>query len=207
MRRDSRVSLRIFAVLSSLLLFGSLLSLAQTSQASITLGGPFSPDVKQGIPGGIATNTIHIHTGFSFQGTFARRIASFDIASLSVELPVLMAPNRGLDNGFPQPGPNFSSLFVTPSLSVSFLARRRISPFVSAGAGFVYFGHTDQPNVTAAGQVGGGLEFKTPFSRLSIRTEVRDYISGNPRIAELFFGLHGDTTSTLYAGGGATFHF
>src|SRR5260370_14535899 len=113
MRRDSRVSLRIFAVLSSLLLFGSLLSLAQTSQASITLGGPFSPDVKQGIPGGIATNTIHIHTGFSFQETFARRIASFDIASLSVELPVQMAPNRHLDQRFPHPRPNFSSLFVT----------------------------------------------------------------------------------------------
>src|SRR5260370_21730285 len=114
MRRDSRVSLRIFAVLSSLLLFGSLLSLAQTSQASITLGGPFSPDVKQGIPGGIATNTIHIHTGFSFQGTFPRRIASFDIPSLSVELPVLMSQNRGLDNSFSQPVPNFSSLFATP---------------------------------------------------------------------------------------------
>src|SRR5260370_937612 len=76
-----------------------------------------------------------------------------------------------------------------------------------AGCGFVDFGGTGQPNVTEAGQVGGGLEFKPPSSRLSIRTEVRDYISGNPRIAELFFGLHGDTTSTLYAGGGATFHF
>src|SRR5260370_17111422 len=101
MRRDSRVSLRIFAVLSSLLLFGSLLSLAQTSQASITLGGPFSPDVKQGIPGGIATNTIHIHTGFSFQGTFARRIASFDIPSLTGELPMPRSPNPDLDTHFP----------------------------------------------------------------------------------------------------------
>src|SRR5262249_42722070 len=128
--------------------------------------------------------------------------------TLNLELPLFIAPNRGLDNGFPQPGPNYSSIFFTPSLSAAFLPGHRISPFASLGAGFVHFGHSSNPDTTAAGQIGGGLDVATRIPRLSFRTEVRDYLTGRPRVAQLFFqGLQSNVQHTIYFGGGANFHF
>lgn len=125
-----------------------------------------------GCPSPTAT---HVNAGVSFEGFVARRLVNAHVASLAVELPVLVMPNRGTNLAS-----TFSTVAVTPGVRVNFLPGQGASPFLSAGGGVVHFSG-DTPSAThGAGLVGGGFDFKTPLPHLGARVEVKDLLTPWP---------------------------
>jgi hypothetical protein len=207
------MGLKILLASGSLLFLAAVPGLAQANQASFTLGAAISNDATLVISGTqappLGTFPVQVQTGFSFQATFSHRIASFRVTRLNVELPLFIAPNRGVESvRFPHPFPSlFSSLFFTPPLNAMFLPQHRVSPFASLGVGLVHFGESFAQNTKAAGQFGGGLDFATRIPHLSLRTEVRDYVSGRPIAVQELLGIPNTVQHNIYFGGGANFHF
>jgi hypothetical protein len=193
-----------FAVLLVLLFLASVV-FAQSNDVGISFGGTFSPGAEgpaqcEAIltcPAGIVSRSVD--PGFSFEGTYAHRLANFRIASLHLELPFMFSPTRKSEFL----GPDFSTFFFTPSLRLKFLPSSRVSPFVSAGGGLGRFKESSTSDNHGAFQVGGGLDFKTRLPLLGFRIETRDFVTGAPS----FSTLTNNHLNNLFVGGGVTLHF
>jgi hypothetical protein len=206
----------ILVVVCALLLWPVLLQ-AQKNELAFTFGIALSPDGKGPVTCGeavprcpIPPNTIGsigIGPGFSWQANFARRVVDFKAASLYLELPVSGSIARSTPGLVPLSN-QFSSIFFTPSAQVRFLSGARISPFASVGGGLADFRNSTggSSGATGAVQVGGGLDFKTPLPRISVRAEVRDFITGRPS-NNAFSGFTSSHIQTLFAGAGVVFKF
>ena len=202
MPRIIRLGLVVLLNLASLSL--SLPALAQ-NEAGFVAHGLFSTQ-----PNGIAIavtcpvfgcpsspTAVHVNSGVSFEGFIARRLVNAHIASLAIELPVLVMPNRGTNLAS-----TFSTVAVTPGVRVNFLPSQGTSPFLSAGGGVVHFSG-DTPSAThGAGLVGGGFDFKTPLPHLGARVEVRDLLTPWPGL----FPKSG-VMNNVVAGAGVVFRF
>ena len=186
--------------------------LAQSNEVAVTFGLTVSPKVTAAAGCGEAipcpTPPPPVPTspgkGFAWQATFAHRIASFGMASLALELPVVGTPSRSQDF---LPFDHYSSLFFTPSVQVKILPGARVSPFASVGGGLARFEGLGGAANTGALQFGGGVDFKTPLPHLAVRVEGRDFISGKPNS---FLPLGGFTSNHLqhvFAGGGIVLKF
>jgi hypothetical protein len=188
---------------------------AQNNEFSVSVGATVSSGTKArtcnifsliGCPQNFGVDP---NTAVSYEGTYAHRLGDFRVASLYIELPVLGIPSRTIH----LEGSSFfdlkhSALFVTPSLKFKFLPKSWISPFVSAGGGFTYFGNSfSLSNTSAAGQIGAGVDFKTRIPFLGFRVEARDFISGRPKIEELFGVNSPAVQHNVFMGGGIVLHF
>lgn len=210
MRKMAMVLLLVAGVLS---VYPAVLH-AQSNEISGTFGLAFSPDAKGlltcgeaiicSIPPGAVVN-LSITPGFSWQATYAHRLASFKVAGLYLELPVTGASSRNGPGGFPAPN-EFSSIFFTPSAQFRFLPAAGISPFASVGGGLAHFETSLTSAKTGALQLGGGLDFRTPLRMLALRAEVRDDITGRPNFAP-FGGITASHLHNLFAGGGVVMKF
>lgn len=173
---------------------------AQKNEVSLTAGGLETSDPGSGVceafPGCPPTTVFGIDTGGAFQASFAHRLADFKAVGLYFELPLIVSPSRGTSSG------NLSSLFFTPSVKLNLLSGATVSPFVSIGAGLAHFSVTSTGNTAAAGQVGGGVDFRTPLRLLGIRAELRDIISGEPG-----FTSSGSLRNNVFMGGGIVLRF
>jgi hypothetical protein len=187
---------------------------AQSNELSATVGVAFSPDAKGiltcgeliicGIPPGTIGN-ISYGFGFSWQATYAHRLANFHAASLYLELPAVGSPSRTGPGPFPAPS-EFSTIFFTPSAQFKFLPGSWISPFASAGGGFGHFRTRSSSASTGAIQLGGGVDFRTPLRVLAVRTELRDFITGRPNMVA-FNGFTSNHFQHMFAGAGVVVKF
>jgi len=198
-----------FILLALILLIAPLAAFAQT-EAGFTVNGVVSSQPNgiaviavtcpvTGCPPG-STNPIatHVNAGAAYEGFLAHRLVGFEVASLSVELPVLGIPNRGtnLSNA------SFSTVAVTPGLRVSFVPKASISPYLSAGGGIVQFSGDTSSVTHGAARFGGGLDFKTPLPHLRVRVDLKDLITPWPSL----FPKSGVMQNFLF-GGGVVFKF
>jgi hypothetical protein len=198
-----------FAVLLVSLYLASVGS-AQQNNLAVSFGATVSPSVTnlsacEAIPVCPTTPVDHAVTpGFTIEGTYARRLADFRLASLHVELPVMFSPTRNA--GFTLFSGDFSTLFFTPSLRLRLLPSSGVSPFLSAGGGLAYFRESSTSDTRGAFQVGGGLDFKTRLPLLGFRIEARDFITGSSG-ATSFTSLSGGHLHSIFLGAGVTLHF
>ncbi len=197
----------------------SSLCFAQKNELTISAGATFASGTTTSsfacpavvLPCPTPVFGLNTSTAASYEGTYARRLADFRVGSLSIELPVLGIPSRNVHlEGAPFIRENHFSFFLTPSAKFQFLSGHKISPFVSAGGGFAYFGGSFRfvNRTTAAAQFGAGLDFKLPVSFLSFRTEVRDFYTGRPGVEQIL-GAN-DTPNAqhnVFTGGGLVIHF
>ena len=206
--------LGLFFVFSSL----STLCVAQQNEFAVSVGGTVASGTKgrscqffifPGCPQqtfGLDTDTV-----VSYEGTYAHRLGDFRVASLYIELPVMGIPSRKIHRDqFPFFDVNNSSVFVTPSLKFKLLPKSWISPFVSTGAGFAYFGNSlSLSNSSAAGQIGAGVDFKTRIPFLGFRAEARDFIAGRPKVEQSLLGANSTPTvqHNVFMGAGVVLHF
>ncbi|HEX7285410.1 MAG TPA: hypothetical protein VF532_04470 [Candidatus Angelobacter sp.] len=187
---------------------------AQSNELSATVGVAFSPDAKGfltcgeaiicGIPPGTIGN-ISYGFGFSWQATYAHRLANFHAASLYLELPAVGSPSRTGPGPFPAPS-EFSTIFFTPSAQFKFLPDAWVSPFASAGGGFGHFRTGSSSANSGAVQLGGGVDFRTPLRVLGVRAELRDFITGRPNMAA-FNGFTSNHFQHMFAGAGVVVKF
>lgn len=183
----------------------------QANDVALSVGGIFSPNLNNPINTGvlppcpsigcptICTDCIAPNaatSGVAFQGTFAHRVLNFDLVSLHLELPVMVAPNRN-GNGVG----NFSEVFFTPGLRVKF-SLPVLSPFLSLGGGFAHFSPKNSLNnlsdTRGALGAGVGVDLHTHIPLFGFRAEVREFYTGNAYAA---------TQHNIFAGGGLVLKF
>ncbi len=233
---------RNLTLVVSIIVVASPLVVAQKNEVSFSVGGIITSDQHAAtvvpaiccFPPVVLNTALQTAPAFSFGGSYARRLVKFGPASLYAEVPVLVVPGRDVNastTGSLGPGlsvsnsATFSSslLFVTPSAKVKFLEGRPISPFATVGGGVAH-SNSDLgvggvaglqfsfSSNTGAFQFGGGLDFKSPITRLGFRAEVRDFYAGS-RAEPLQQGSVITTTLSpvhlhhVFAGGGAFWRF
>lgn len=193
----------------------STFSLAQRNDISFSVGGLLSSDqtlTSAGItcPIGVTCGGVSavINNGVAFEGVFYHHLFGSHLASLGLEVPLLDAPGRNLQFGGSAPGSPVSYLFFTPSARLTFLEKRPIHPFASLGGGLAHFGFHGGDLNGGALQFGGGLDFKTPFSHVAFRTEVRDFFSVSSLGASSgITQVSPNRAHNVFAGGGVVLHF
>jgi len=184
---------------------------AQKNELSGLIGRTFISD--QGIIGGtFFDNNVHFGNGLTFEANYARRVLEPGLASVSIEVPVVVNWDEDLASLAVQVPKNFKSYFVTPSARLNIFSNSAVSPWVSFGGGV---GHFSESSTQVAGvssktgtttgvlQAGLGLDVRV-FGRFSMRGEFRDFWSGVPQ-------LNVDTGKSrqhnFFVAGGLVWHF
>ena len=183
---------------------------AQQNELSGLIGRTLISD--QGIKGGtFFDNNVHFGKGLTFEVNYARRVLAPGLASLSLEVPVVVNWDEDLASDAAQVPKSFKSYFVTPSARLNVFANSAVSPWVSLGGGIGRFSESSSQvsgaaktgTTTGALQAGLGLDVRF-FGRFSLRGEARDFWSGVPQ-------LNVDTGKTrqhnYFVAGGIVWHF
>jgi hypothetical protein len=159
---------------------GGILGRTFISDQAINVASAFNPAV------------IQTGNGLSFEVEYARRFLVTPIFSLSGEAVLMYNHDEDINNGtysLSLVPPQYSELFVTPAARANLFPASAVSPWISLGAGFghigqgstLIYGGANPGKSTTSGVVEGGfgLDVKV-WSKLSIRSEVRDFWSGEP---------------------------
>ncbi len=177
---------------------------AQSNEVGI-LAGATTPSTQVSIGSfgsisGGATATVQV--------SYAFRVAGSETASLYIEMPVSRVAKASVSVDEKGAGVNASQVFFTPGVRVNFLSAKRVSPYLTGGAGFGWFDSAEvrvdpslRVNVSTGFKpvvsCGGGLEFRLTRI-LRFRAEMRDYIAAG--------GFVGNRNHLAYFGGfGFTF--
>ena len=192
--------------------FLSTCSLAQKNELSFTVGGLHTSDQTLGAnvcPINFVCNPISItmDSGVAFEGAFVRRIISFHLASLDMDIPLVGSPSRGVHFGGSPSGAPTSSLYFTPSARVTFLPSKAVSPFATLGGGLAYYSFQGGSSTNGALQFGGGLDFKTPLPHLGLKVQVRDFYAGGATKSSSLVPVTPDHQHNIFAGGGVVLRF
>ena len=174
----------------------SYTALAQNNEIGLMLGANTTPDRDVRPISGQTLSKVVVNSGLTFGLSYARRIAGNDLASVHFETVFFATPSKDVSATITAVPRNYAALFVAPGVKIKFLPNAGISPYVAAGGGYARFDESEfqvnnAPNTGQRGtntgtfNYGGGLEFKV-FRFLALRGEVRDFISGNPRLNAIF---------------------
>ena len=174
----------IRCIVSLLLLVSSLA--AQRHELGLTLGR--INGLSRMIPGG----TANLDSGIALQANYGYGFWSNRHLSLLAEVHFLANGQREVRAANPSLTRDIATLFITPGLRIKFAPVRRISPWISGGAGYALYEQSffridgasnPAPRFTHRGAVvfGGGADF--PLWRwIGGRIEVRDFYTGNPSL-------------------------
>ncbi len=183
----------LFAVL--LILIGSaVVSYAQEREIGILVGRLKTGD--KGIQG-VQTIKAAFDGAVSYEITYGRRFVDGEIAALFGELLIAGAPSTKIKVTNVVLPNSYSSLFFTPGLKLKLFPKGGLSPYIAAGLGMGRYsgdaqasnGQTvpgDQANTTWAFNYGGGVDLNL-FKNIGLRGEVRDFITGKPKLTAPFF--------------------
>jgi opacity protein-like surface antigen len=133
----------------------------------------------------------------SYQITYGRRFTDGQVVALYGELLIAGAPSTKINvTNFVLPK-SYSTLFFTPGLKLQLFPGSGLSPYVAAGLGLGrYSGDSqtstgqavqgDQANTTWAFNYGAGVDLSI-VKNFAIRGEIRDFITGKPKLTAPFF--------------------
>ena len=185
---------------------------AQKAEVAVVAGETFTSNATQVLPPGVDPAFINSHHQFYLEGTVAVRWVDAKLGALYLELPVAYEPSQDITVGTPASSTldRLSTFFATPAVRLKLLSGAPVSPWVSAGFGLAHFSSEFAgPTNKGAVQFGGGVDFKTRSPNLSIRAEVRDFLTGDPNFAlePPRIGVGGLHRHNVLAGGGIVIHF
>ncbi|HEX4948482.1 MAG TPA: hypothetical protein VFZ34_17545 [Blastocatellia bacterium] len=194
-----------------LALAGNSFGQDQKNEVGLLLGALSTGNREIRLP---TLSTADIGSGITYQASYARRLLDAKVASLHVEVLLAATPLqkvRSTNTTIPR---DYASLFLTPGLKVKFLPGWRVSPYVAAGGGYARFAESefrtnDQPNLGQRGtnrgvfNYGGGVDIRV-IRFLSLRGEVRDFVSGNPNFNAPFLS---NRQHNVLTSGGFVLHF
>jgi hypothetical protein len=155
-----------------------------------------------------------ISTGITYQVSYGRRLVDAKVAALYGEIVFAATPLQDVRSTNTTIPRDYASLFLTPGLKVKFLPSWRFSPYLAAGGGYARFRESDfrtnnQPNTGKIGtntgvfNYGGGVDVRV-FRYLSLRGEVRDFVTGNPNFNAPFLT---NRQHNVLTSGGIVLHF
>lgn len=179
------------ALLSALFLIG-VNAFAQKNEFAVEASGLFP-----------SADNLSFDPSLGYQLNYAHRFFGIPGASLYVEVPFLagFTNNRTLTSLFT--GQNYNSLYVTPGVKLKFLPAFPLSPYLAAGIGVAHFSasHSSASESDFAIDIGGGVDLKV-FPHVSLRGEVRDFITDTPGLnLDLIQNFTGKTNNVVASGG------
>src|SRR5262245_15477951 len=145
----------------------------------------------------------------TYQINYARRMINGELASLHFEIPVIVAPRTGVkSDNFLLPR-TYSTVIFTPGVKLKVLPGSGFSPYLVSGVGFGRFSSSDtningspntgdRANTSFVFNFGGGVDFNV-LGPISLRGEVRDFMTGTPNFGAPFLN---DRQHNLYIGAG-----
>jgi opacity protein-like surface antigen len=179
---------------------------AQKHEVAFTAGAIKSGDRTLILP---PVGSLITKTGLTYQFNYANRIVDAKLVGVYLEFPLVITPKRDVESSNPLAPKSYSSLFIAPGIKVKAFPIGTASPYVFAGVGYGRFGQSefrlDDSPITGsrstnrhAFDIGGGLDMKAaPF--LSIRLELRDFVSGVPKFDVT--KADGQQHNVLFSGG------
>lgn len=199
----------VFKTLIGILLVSGTAA-AQKQEIGLLLGA-FQPQSRS-----LAGNTAgeaSFSTGFTLYANYSRTLIGGDTASLSFEVPFLATPQHSI-TAPSAATKDLATLYITPGLRLKFFPGSRLAPYVAAGGGYGLYEHSTTLLSGAANPVprhlsrgvfdfGGGLDYRL-FPRISLRGEIRDFVTGNP---SLNLPLRGSIQHTVLFAGGIALRF
>lgn len=194
-----------------LALAGNSFAQDQKNEVGLLLGALSTGSREIRLP---TLSTADINSGITYQASYGRRIVDGKVAALYGEVVFAATPLqevRSTNTTIPR---DYASLFLTPGLKIKFLPSWRVSPYVAAGGGYARFAESefrtnDQPNTGQRGtnrgvfNYGGGVDIRV-IRFLSLRGEVRDFVSGNPNFNSPFLS---NRQHNVLTSGGIVLHF
>jgi len=177
------------AALVSVILLFAVTAFAQKNEFAVEASGQFP-----------SAGNLSFDPAVGYQLNFAHRLVGVPGAGIYLEVPFLAGfsdqRNYNLFGGVQ----NYKSLYVTPGIKVKLLPAFPLSPYLAAGIGVAHFNsaaYSGSENDFAI-DVGGGLDMKV-FPHVSLRGEVRDFITDTPNLNFYFAG--GKTNNVVVSGG------
>jgi hypothetical protein len=159
--RTAALKIALLSALAGCTAFAQNSDFAVLYSAKILVG-------NQLLPSGKTDSAISISTGY--QLNYARQILDARAGGLYLEFPLLEGGN----------GSGNSDIFFTPGVRFRLSTQSRVSPYVALGVGVFSSGGTPFSGRTTSAAVDFGGGFDVRFTRLlSLRTELRDYVSGS----------------------------
>lgn len=166
----------------------SFSALAADNQELGLLVGAISATGRTAEPGGPVT----IGAGAALSATYARDIHTFKVkyAEVMGEVNLTVSPWQDVTSPATAAIKHYGGLYVTPGIRVKFYPHNKLSPWIVGGGGYALYFQSSQNQAGAsisgaraasggAIEVGGGADFiATP--RLTLRGEVRDYLTQSP---------------------------
>jgi opacity protein-like surface antigen len=160
-------------------------------------------------------NSFRPGTDLTFEVTYARRFTDAKLASMHFEVVLAATPSTEINPSNVALPRSYSSIFLTPGMKFKLLPGFFLTPYVAAGAGYARF--TVSETTTTGGTTtvtqrgsnkgvynyGVGAELKF-FPGLSLRGEIRNFISGSPNLG---VPLLDDTRRNVIYGAGLVVRF
>lgn len=150
-----------------------------------------------------SANNLSFDPAVGYQLNYARRLVGVPGASIYVEVPFLAGFNNERTITILFTGQNYNSLYVTPGIKLKLLPAFPLSPYLAAGIGVAHFSASNSGGSESdfAVDVGGGLDIKV-FPHISLRGEVRDFITDTPGLnLDLVQNFTGKTNNVVASGG------
>jgi opacity protein-like surface antigen len=159
-----------------------------------------------------------VETGFdgavTYQINYAKRMLRGELASLHFEIPVVVAPRIGVDSDNIFLPRTYSTVLFTPGMKLKVFPGSGFTPYVVGGIGLGRFSDSntningtpntgDRTRTNFVFNFGGGVDLNV-LGPLSVRGEVRDFMTGNPSFSEPFLN---DRQHNLYVGVGIVLKF
>lgn len=165
----------------SLLFFVALGLFAQGSELGLTMGRVLPRQRGE----------LDLRGGTALQVNYAKRVWSGQRVALLAEGHLLASPLREVATANPRAVRDFASLYLMPGLRLQFGPERRWRPYVAGGAGYVQYHSSELLQSGAAspvrdrqhtwgGNFGAGVDVRL-LPWLSMRGEVRDFVTATPR--------------------------
>lgn len=150
----------------------------------------------------------------TYQINYSNRVVNGEVASLHFEVPIIVAPRTGVkSDNFLLPR-TYSTVIFTPGLKLKLLPGSGFSPYVASGIGLGRFSASDtningtpntgdRANTSFVFNFGGGVDLNV-LGPISVRGEVRDFMTGNPSFSSPFLS---GKQHNLYVGAGIVLKF
>ena len=183
---------------------------AQKQEIGLTIGGLLNPDRAFHDPQG----SVQSSSGISLGADYARRFWSGGNLALYGEVEfVANARDRQTASVAAAVPQSYATLYVAPGVRLKLRPTARFSPWAAFGGGYAQY---EQARVLTDGQpfedrrvhrgvfdFGIGADYRV-WRFVSVRAEIRDYVSGNPA---LNVELDGSLQHNVIPKGGIVFRF
>jgi opacity protein-like surface antigen len=189
---------------------GSIPARAQKQEVGLTIGGLFNPERSFHDPQG----TVESSSGISLGADYARRFWNGRSVALYGEVEfVANALDRQTSSANAAVPRSYATLYLASGVRLKFRPKARFSPWAAFGGGYAQY---EQARVLTDGHPFGdrrihrgvfdfgiGVDYRV-WQSLSLRGEVRDYVSGNPSLNVKF---DGSLQHNVIPKGGIVFRF